>query len=328
MAGVSQACVSKYLNNKPYVSEKTKKRIQKAIEKLNYRPNAIARSLVSRKTNKIGVIVLDITNPYQTEIIRGIEECKILHNLDYNIILIDMNNKEELGDKYINTLLENRVAGIATTSDKISPECVRFLKKIKLPTMFIGRHIEVPDIVIDYVIVNNLKGAYDMTKYLLELGHRKIAYLTGPLDTNVTYDRLHGYKKALKKFGIKNIMENVINSSDFTFESGYNAAKEIFSSKDWPTAIFCANDFSAFGVMDYCYKHNIKIPGDVSIAGFDDVNFSSLSFVNLTTVKQPIKKMAKIAAEALFEKIKTKDSMPVQIIIKPEIMIRKSTRAI
>ena len=239
MAGVSQACVSKYLNNKPYVSKKTKKKIQKAIKKLNYRPSAIARSLVNKKANKIGVIVLDITNPYQTEVIRGIEEYKTLHNLHYNIILIDMDNKEGPGDKYINTLLENRVDGIATTSDKISPDCIKFLKKIKLPTIFIGRLLKIPDIEIDYVAVDNLKGSYNMTKYLLKLGHRKIDYLTGPLDTNVSYDRLKGYKKALKKFGIKNVKEDVIYSGDFTFEAGFKAAKEIFSSEDLPTASAC-----------------------------------------------------------------------------------------
>jgi len=239
-----------------------------------------------------------------------------------------MTDKEDLGDKYINTLLENRVVGIATTSDKISVDCIKFLKKIKLPIMFIGRRINVSDIDLDYVIVDDIKGAYSITKHLLNLGHRKIKHIAGSPDTSVTHDRLKGYKKALKEFGIKNINENIIDSGNFTFESGINAAKKIFSSKDWPTAIFCANDFCAFGVMDYCYSHGIKIPEDVSIVGFDDINFSSLSFINLTTVKQPIKKICETAAKALFEKIKTGDDKLVQIIIEPEIKIRKTTRAI
>ena len=192
LAGVSQACVSKYLNDKPYVSKKTKKKIQKAIEELNYRPSAIARSLVSRKTKNIGIIILDITNPYQTETIRGIEEYKAINNLDYNILLIDMNTKEGHGDKYIDVLLENRVAGIATTSDKISPKYVEFLKKINMPVVFIGRFVDTPDIKIDYVTLDNEKGAKDMTDYLLELGHKEIFYFTGPLDTNVTSERLNG----------------------------------------------------------------------------------------------------------------------------------------
>jgi len=322
------ACVSKYLNNKPYVSKKTKEKIQKAIEELHYRPSAIARSLVSKKTNKIGVIVLDITNPYQTETIRGIEEYKTIHDLNYNILLIDMGTKEGLGDKYIDELLENRVAGIATTSDKISPKYVKFLKKLKIPTIFIGRIVDVPDVELDYVILDNMKGAYDMTNHLLGLGHRNILYFTGPLDTNVTSERLNGYEKAINEFSGGRLKPWVIDSGDFTYEAGYKTAENIFSFNDHPSAIFCANDYSAFGVIDYCYKHKIKIPGDVSIAGFDDVAFSSFGFISLTTVRQPIKKMGILAAESLFKKIKDNTLEPIQIVLEPKIVVRKSTRAI
>ena len=325
MAGVSQACVSKYLNNKPYVSKKTQEKIHQAIEELNYRPSAIARSLVSKKTNKIGVIVLDITNPYQTETIRGIEEYITTHNLDYNIILIDMGTKEGLGDKYIDVLLENRVAGIATTSDKISPGYVKFLKKLKIPTIFIGRLVDVPDLELDYVTLDNKQGAYDMTKYLLSLGHRKIMYFTGPLDTNVTASRREGYRKALEEFRESKLKSWIIDSGDFTYEAGFETAEKIFSADERPTAIFCANDYSAFGVIDYCYKHKIKIPEDVSIAGFDDVTFSSFGFISLTTVKQPINKLGILAAEVLFKKINSDNDEPIQIVLQPKIVMRGST---
>ncbi len=325
---MSQACVSKYLNNKPYVREGTKKKIQKAIDELHYRPSAIARSLVSKKTNKIGIIVLDITNPYQTEVIRGIEEYITRNHLDYNILLIDMGTKEGSGDKYIDTLLENRVAGIATTSDKISDKYVRFLSKLHVPTIFIGRLVDVPGIEIDYVTVDNQKGAFDMTNHLLEIGHRKIVHLTGPMDTNVTSARLKGYTKALKEFKNGTLEPRIINSGDFTYEAGFKISEEIFNSSDRPTAIFCFNDYSAFGVIDYCYKHKIKIPEEVSIAGFDDVSFSSWGFIDLTTVKQPIKKSGRIAAESLFSKIRDGKSGPIQTILEPEIVVRGSTRAI
>ncbi|MES0342110.1 MAG: LacI family DNA-binding transcriptional regulator [Candidatus Humimicrobiaceae bacterium] len=328
LAGVSQACVSKFLNNKPYVSKKTKEKIQKAIDELNYRPSAIARSLVTKKSKNIGIIVLDITNPYQTETIRGIEEYKTIHNLDYNILLIDMATKEGSGDKYIDVLLENRVAGIATTSDKISPQYVRFLNKISIPTIFIGRVVDVPEIEIDFVTVDNEKGAYGMTNYLLGLGHRKIFYFTGPLDTNVTSQRLKGYKKALREFEGGRLKPEVIDSGDFTYEAGYKTAEQIFSSTNRPSAIFCANDYSAFGVIDYCYKHGVKIPDDVSVAGFDDVAFSSFGFISLTTVRQPIKKLGILAAESLFKKIIDGTEEPIQIVLKPEIVIRRSTKTL
>lgn len=322
------ACVSKYLNNRPYVSEKTRNKIQEAIEELHFRPSAIARSLVSKKSNKIGIIVLDITNPYQTEIIRGIEEYKTIHDLDYNILLIDMGTKEGLGDKYIDTLIENRVAGIATTSDKISPKYIKFLKKLKIHIIFIGRLVDVPDVEIDYVIVDNQKGAYEMTNHLLKLGHREIVYFTGPLDTNVTIARLKGYEKALKEFDEVKLKPIVIDSEDFTYEAGYKTAKKVLSSNSKPSAIFCANDYSAFGVIDYCHKHSIKIPEDISIAGFDDLAFSSFGFISLTSVRQPIRKLSIIAAESLFQKIQNNTMEPIQIVLEPEIVARGSTSAV
>lgn len=239
-----------------------------------------------------------------------------------------MGTKEGSGDKYIDTLLENRVAGIATTSDKISAKYVKFLKKINIPTIFIGRLVDIPDIEIDYVTVDNKKGAYDMTNYLLELGHRKIAYFTGPLDTNVTSARLKGHTQALKESKINNIEPWVIDSGDFTYEAGFKTSEKIFASNNRPTAIFCSNDYSAFGVIDYCYKHKIKIPEDVSVAGFDDVAFSSFGFIGLTTVKQPIKKLGRMAAESLFKKIRNDKGENIQIILEPEVVIRRSTSAI
>ena len=304
---------------------KTRQKIQEAIEELHYRPSAIARSLVNKKTNNIGIIVLDITNPYQTETIRGIEEYKLENNLEYNVILIDMGSKEGLGDKYIDVLLENRVTGILTTSDKISPEYVKFLKILNIPTIFIGRYVNVPGLDVEFVTIDNRKGAYDMTNHLLGLGHRNIRYFTGPLDTIVTTSRLDGFKKAIRDHDGEEIVSKVIDSGDFTYEAGFETAEKLFSSGDKPTAIFCANDYSAFGVIDYCYRKGIRIPQDISIAGFDDVAFSSFRFISLTSVKQPIKKLGVIAAEALFRKINENDNNLFQKIIKPEIVIRKST---
>jgi len=268
---------------------------------------------------------MDITNPYQTETIRGIEEYKSENNLEYNVILIDMGSKEGLGDKYIDVLLENRVTGILSTSDRISPEYVRFLQNIKIPTIFIGRYVNAPGVEVEFVTIDNKKGAYDMTNHILGLGHRNISYFTGPLDSIVTAERLEGFKKALRDHGGGKVIGRVIDSGDFTYEAGYETANKLFSSGYKPTAIFCSNDYSAFGVVDYCYKKGIRIPEDISIAGFDDVAFSSFGFINLTTVKQPIKKLGVLAAEALFKKIIGNDNTPIQKIIKPEIVVRKST---
>jgi DNA-binding LacI/PurR family transcriptional regulator len=141
----------------------------------------------------------------------------------------------------------------------------------------------------------------------------------------VTSDRLQGYEEALKDHGDGGLEPRVIDSEDFTYEAGYMTAEKVFSMSDKPTAIFCANDYSAFGVIDYCFKSGIKIPDEISVAGFDDVAFSSFGFISLTTVKQPIKKLGIIAAEALFKKIIEESEEPIQIVIEPEIMVRGST---
>ena len=316
------------MNNKPYVSEKTCQKIKDAIEKLNFTPSAIARSLVLQKSNNIGLIVLDITNPYQTEIIRGIEDYKIKQNLDYNLLLIDMLYSDRLGDRYINGLIENRVSGILTTSDRFSSDIIKYLEQIKLPIVFIGRYIRLPDVKSNYVIIDNVKGAYMMTEYLIGLGHRKIFYLTAQMDSASINDRLLGYKTAIVRCKVEKLQETIIYSEEFTFNGGYKAAEQIFSSKDLPTAIFCANDYSAFGVFEYCYKHKIRIPEDISIAGFDDIKFSSLDFINLTSVRIPTTELGHIAAKTVFDKINNKNEELTHIILEPELVIRNSTRRI
>lgn len=328
IAGVSQACVSKYLNNKPYVSEKTCRKIKNAIEKISFTPSAIARSLVLQKTKNIGLIVLDITNPYQTEIIRGIEDYKSKQNLDYNVLLIDMLYSDHLGDKHINGLIENRVSGILTTSDRFSSGIIKYLGNIKLPIVFIGRYIGLSDVKSNYVIIDNLKGAYMMTEFLIGLGHRKIFYLTAQMDSASINDRLLGYKTAMEHYKIENLQETITYLEDFTFNAGYKAAKKIFSSKDLPTAIFCANDYSAFGVFEYCYKHKIKIPEDISVAGFDDIKFSSLDFINLTSIRIPTTRLGHIAAKIVFDQINNENEELIHVVLEPELIIRNSTRSI
>lgn len=326
MSGVSRSCVSLYLNNQPYVSTETKKKIEKAIKALNYEPSHIARSLTRRKTSSIGLIVFDITNPYQTEIIRGIEEFKINNHPDYNIILLDMLSNETSGDAYIDTLLRNRVEGILTTTDRISAKCIKYLQKRKTPIIFIGigTYINNPDIKVDYVTIDNLKGAYLITKYLLEKGHRKIFHIAGPKGEVFTTLRMGGYKKALKDSGIKDIKEKIIYTNDYTIESGFKAAKNIFSSMEKPTAIFCFSDYSAFGVIDYCNKNGINIPADVSVVGFDNVYLSSLYTFNLTTVSNPQKDYGRIAAETLFNRINFTGKKNMSIVLKSEVIVRKS----
>ena len=323
LAGVSQACVSKFLNSKPYVSEKTKEKIAKAIKKLNYKPNAIARSLVKRKSNCIGLIIRDITNPFYAGIVKSMENYINSNNLNYYLILVDVQEN----DKYIDSLLERRVDGIATSTDEISPRYLKYLKTVNIPLLFIGRYLYLPNIQVNFITIDNFLGAYMMTKYLIKLGHKKIAHISGNIKSKIILDRLNGYKTALQDNNIDINPDYILSTNDLNINSGYEAAEQLLTKPDTkrPTAIFCISDFLAFGTYDYCVKNNIKVPEELSIGGFDDNKFSSLGFVSLTTIKQPIDFIGKTAAEILINKIKDGDRTTINKIIEPELIIRKST---
>ena len=316
------------MNKKYSISEKTKKKIQTAIVELDYKPSTIARNLVRGWSNNIGIVVQDITNLFQVEIIRSIEEYKVVNKLDYNILIIDMGIQENMDNNYLDILLENRVTGIATTYNKINIKYLELLKKSGIQIIFVASMTDISDFETNYVIVDNYKGAFDMTNYLLSLGHRKIAYFTGPLNTSIILSRLKGYKEAMVKSNVKSIEPNIIILDEDTHESIFNETQKSLSSSNRPTAIFCDKDNHALEVLDYCYKNNIKIPEDLSLAGFDDMNFSSFGFINLTTVRQPVKEFGIVVAKLLFKRTTDDNEKLVQIVLDPEIIVRGSTRAI
>lgn len=326
LAGVSQSCISKYLNNKPYVSIETRKKIEQAIEQLGFSPNAIARSLITKKTNNIGLVILDTNNLIYSETVKSIE--KALKNKKFNLLLVDVNKKHVLVDDYIKLLFEKGVDGIIATTAEISPKCFSFLKRMNTPIILVHECLENKNLGISCVTVDNYYGGYIITNYLIESGHKNIAYITGILDTKSLLDRFSGYKKALEDSGLnfdRNIIELCPNENA---KDGYKAAKKILSKANKPSAIFCFNDYSAYGVIDYCIENKIKIPEDISIVGFDDIEFSGLGFINLTTVRQPIEKITECAIKILSNEIEGNLKTASIIKLKPELIIRNSVKKI
>jgi len=281
--------------------------------------------MVIKKTNCIGLLIRDITNPYYAGIIRGMEEYISGGDFNYSLILSDMIEPDKISNSYIDNFLERRVDGIATTTDNLSLDYLKLLRNINVPIIFINRYIENPTIRINYVTIDNFKGAYMITEHLIKLGHTNIAHISSDIKYTVVANRFAGYKTAMSDNGIELKDENIILKSDLTAKSGYEIAAQLLTRKNPPSAIFCINDYTAYGVIDYCLKNNIKVPQDVSIAGFDDVSFSSLDFISLTTVRQPIKDIGRMAAEILLDKIKFGGIDRVHKIVDPELVIRKST---
>jgi len=320
LAGVSVATVSRVINESPKVGEKTRERVKKIIERFGYRRNILARNLATRKTSTIGVLLSDITNPFYSEIVRGIEDEARKHG--YIVIFGSTDNNPEVQKEYVNLFREQRVAGMIFASVSLDDPDVKRLFKEDIPFVLVNRKVET--IRTDFVVIDNVKGAYMATEHLIKLGHRRIGFIRGPLNYSTGIDRLKGYRSALQKYDIKED-PRLIKPGNFRQESGYVAFKEFLKMKNPPSAIFASNDFMALGVLEAASEFGVKIPEDVALVGFDNINFSSLKFVNLTTVTQRKYEMGIKGLELLLREISNAGSwVPQEIYLKPRLIVRGS----
>jgi len=320
LAGVSTATVSRVINNYPHISKKTRLRVQEVIQKFGYTPNAVARSLVTRKTATIGLVLSDITNPFYAEIARGIEDEARKYN--YNVIFCSTDNTPEIQKTYIDLLYEKRVDGLIFASARIHDPDIEKLALEGIPFVLVNRKLE--GIKTNYVVVDNFLGAYVVAEHLIKLGHQRIGFIRGPLDYSTGIDRLEGYKKALLTYNIE-FNGRLIKQGDFKRKSGYLACKEFLRMRNRPTAIFGSNDFMALGAWEAILEASLRVPEDIALVGFDDIELTSLKGIELTTVSQEKYRMGIKAVKILVDNIKHKEKkMTHQIILKPKLIIRKS----
>ncbi|MGM7724279.1 LacI family DNA-binding transcriptional regulator [Metabacillus sp. Hm71] len=322
-AKVSQSTVSRVLNHYPYIKEETRRKVLTAIKELNFTRDEIARSLAEKKTRTIGLIVGDITNPFYAEssdiIMRKAKE------QEYDVIIGYTNYRSENLDKTIQTMIGKRVDGILIGTVNRSNKRVKELFQSGFPTVLYNSTVDNYEQA-NYIILNNEKGAYMATEHLIELGHREIAYISGP-ETFLNLDRQHiGYKKALKKYGIQ-YNENLVYQGALSYHEIIHFVDKLFSSTNRPTSIFVNSDQMALAIIDAVTKLNLEVPKDLSIIGFDNINLASNHMISLTTVSQSIDTMAFLALEHLLLIIEGKETIdtPIQIEIEPELIIRKTT---
>ncbi|ADL08508.1 LacI family DNA-binding transcriptional regulator [Thermosediminibacter oceani] len=326
LANVSIATVSRVFNNKPDVSEKTRERVLKIARELGYEPSMPARSLIKGKTRTVGLIVPDISNPYYSEIVRGIEDT--CHSLRYNVILCNADNKREKEFEYIDILKNRWVDGVIFHCDYFSEEHYEAFSRKKIPVVLAGRATvyDVP-----YVTIDNFKAAFDAVNYLISLGHERIGIIHGPLDgmkeTIDSVDRLMGYKKALSEAGLK-IYNELIAEGDFKAKGGYEAARKILEAGVKPTAIFAVSDIMAIGALNAVFDFGLKCPDDVSVVGFDNIDLSEMTRPPLTTVAQPMYNIGAVAAEILINLINGESVERKQIILEHKLVIRSSCKSI
>lgn len=332
LAKVSTTTVSHVINNTRYVSDELVERVNKAMEELNYHPNSLARGLRSGKTKTIGLVIPDISNQFFAEISRKIEDKGFEY--DYSVILCDTDDDVEKENRYIDVLIAKQVDGIIFISAGGDSVNLNKIIDMDISIVVIDRDIQLAKT--DIVLVDNSVGGYEATGYLIELGHRRIACITGSSPTTPSAQRVAGYKKALQKNGIA-LDPCLIVPGDYHFNSGYKAMQELLSLSDPPTAVFACNDMMALGAIQAANEKGMKIPEDISVIGFDNIPFSQTVFPTLTTVAQPINDMAELAVDLLIEKIRLNSQRKRTIkeppkycrkVLKTKLLKRNSCREI
>ena len=322
LANVSNSTVSRVINDYPYINEKTKKKVLKVISKTNYKPNALARSLVTKKSGMIGVIVWDLASPFFSEIVKEIgSECR---EKNYQPIFCSTDENDKIQAEYIELLLQRNIEGfIIATAYLRDPQIEKLVLRGYPPVVLIDRRLQTE--LASYVTVDNVEGAYIATKHLIDHGHKRIACVTGPNNSSSGLERLEGYKKALAESNIP-IDQNLIIPGNFLRADGYRAAEIILSLKEKkPTAIFCSNDFMALGMLEFFGKQGTRVPQDIALVGVDDITISSLNFVQLSTISTNKIDIVKNAIKILIKKISNPDDdTHYGIKIKPKLIIRNS----
>lgn len=323
-ANVSITTVSKIINGKADdISKSTIERVQSVIDELNYKPNRLARSMILKKTKTVGLIIPDVQNPFFTKMVRGAEDAA--NEREYNIFFC--NTDDDIGKEisYMNMLIEKSVDGIvlvgAAHRDKIKEKEM----ELKLPIVTVDRDVNFENIDAT-VSVDNFIGAYEAVKHLIGLGHKEIVYISGSLGIKPTKDRMSGYVKALEDSGFK-LDDNNIYHGDYTSEFGEEIVNKIVGLEN-KTAIFCGNDMIALGVLKSLKRKGIRVPEDISIVGYDDIDLVSLISPELTTISQPSYELGKKSMNVLIDIIEKENEYLEDTILETNLIIRESTKKI
>ena len=332
-AGVGIGTVSRVLNDSPQISPATRAKVLKVIKELNFQPHAMAQSLARRKTHTIGVIVPFFTGYFYVELLRGIQRALSQHKFDLILYGVDDLQKKDASLK--RALQQRRVDGVLLVSMKLSDNFSAEFKRRRLPLILVDAYHEE----FDSIIVNNQEGAYTATRHFIRLGYRRIAMLTGHYESIPAQTRLHGCQHALTEAGLA-LPEDMIISSDslpgeaarvndgFNQEAGYLAMRNFLarhSRNGSPTAVFVNCDIQAVGAIKAVKEAGLRIPDDVALIGFDDIELAE--YVGLTTVRQPMAEMGYRAVERMMALVEDPDLPPEHLRLDTELVVRESCGA-
>lgn len=322
-ANVAPSTVSRVIADNPRISKETKDRVWKVMEELGYYPNAIARSLASKMTYTIGLIMPRsaedaFSNPFFPEVMRGISV--VAHNEKYDLLISTSGNEEEEKDAVINMVKGRKVDGIVLLCSRTTDKLIPWLRKERFPFTVIGKPLDSKDVC--WVDNDNIGASRLATNYLIKHGHRKIAFISGSLEFVVSLDRLDGYKLALEENHIP-FDRDLAQQDEFSEDGGYNAMMRILKHKK-PTAVVVTDDIMSFGVIRAAIDSGFKVPQDISLIGFNNIPLSEFANPPLTTIDISTFELGVKSAELLIHNLKNKDAKANHIIVPVKLIERKS----
>ncbi len=319
-SGVSYATVSRVLSGYEFVRESTRNRVMAAVEHLGYVANLQARSLAGGRSHIVGLLVPNLDNGYVGTITRGIDQ--ELERANYDLVLYTSHRHPSNESFYVSAIANGLTEGLLLVAPLVPMSYLDVLREQNFPYVLIDQaDTTETSSVVD---ATNWQGAYEATRYLSQLGHTRMACITGALAVRSAVDRLRGYKAALADCDIP-VREELVIEGDYQQQTGYEATKSLLQSVNPPpTAIFASNDLSAFGAMDAARECGFRIPDDISIIGFDDIPQASLVYPKLTTVRQPLEQMGQVAVKMLLERIEERSRPPQRVTLATQLVIRDS----
>lgn len=318
-AGVSHSTVSRALQGSNQVSAGTVARIRKIAEEAGYRPSAAARSLVVGRSNTIGVVVTNIADPFVAGVVSGIEDMAEQHG--YSVFLANSHADPQRELRVVRSFEERRVDGIIVTSSRVGALYVPVMERLRVPVVLLNN--QHPSEFVHSVLIDNLGASYEATRHLVELGHRRIAYIGDRLGHQSDTERSAGYRRALEEAGIEFEPTLAVRGNGMP-EGGEDAMAQLLSLPQPPTAVFCYNDMTALGVMRRIRAIGLRIPRDVSVVGFDDLYLSQYLEPPLTTVRQPMRQMGRMAMETLLHIFDGPHSTH-NLRVEGQLIVRRST---
>ncbi len=321
-AGVSIATVSYVMNDRGGVGDQTRANVLRIADELGFRPNRVASGLRTGRTNVLGLVLADITNPFYPEIAGGVIAAAA--EAGFQVVLSHGGADDGIDVEVVQALCDHRCGALIFTSLLVSDGELLFdVVSPDVPIVQVVRRI--PGIHADFVGIDDRAGAREEAQHLVDLGHRDIAVLAGPSASSASSERTRGYLDALAEAGLEPAPESVRECS-LTADAGYRAAQELLASRRRPPeAVLCGNDLIALGAIDAFLAHGLAVPDDVSVAGYDDIWFASSRLVQLTTVRQPRHEMGRAAVSLALERLSDPDIPPREVIMEHELAVRRTT---